>query len=82
MSEGVPSNLATVGVPGRVMKTGGSTYEKICAEFLHLYHLMSKVEDRAMVRWYGRAGDLKGISFGRSALLLPRAMWSGLGNPL
>ena len=61
VSRSVPDNSVAVGVPARVIKTADEYFEKIQSESLHLGHLVGLEKDIALKKYYGYAGDSKGI---------------------
>ena len=63
VSKDIPDNSLAVGVPARVIKTADEYLEKLKQESLHLGHLKGKEKDDALKKYYGYAGDSKGIYF-------------------
>ena len=63
VTKDIPENSVAVGVPARVIKTTDEYFEKLQKESLHLGHLKGQEKDKALMEYYGYAGDSKGVYF-------------------
>lgn len=63
VTKDIPNNSVAVGVPAKVIKTADDYFEKLKKESLHLGHLKGRVKDKALMEYYGYAGNSKGIYF-------------------
>lgn len=63
VTKDIPDNSVAVGVPARVIKSADEYLEKLKSESLHLGHLKGQEKDKALMEYYGYAGDSKGVYF-------------------